>query len=116
MAQNDGTTTCHRYCTAYGVSNGKPMTLATTYVRSDETEADAVGRVLKLVDSYPFEIARLLADSGFYNERIIRQARDSAPTVVQVPKKGDRMTTYECARYRPGTEGSAGGCSLLSER
>jgi len=34
----------------------------------------------------------LLADSGFYNERvIIRRARDIAPTVVHVPKKGERM-------------------------
>ena len=37
----DGTTTCHRYCTVYVVSNGKPVTLAMTYVRSDEKEADA---------------------------------------------------------------------------
>ena len=44
MAAKDGTTTCHRYCTAYLVSNGKPVTLATTYVRSDEKEADAVER------------------------------------------------------------------------
>jgi len=42
MAPKDGTTTCHRYCTAYVVSNGKPVTLAMTYVRSDEDEADAV--------------------------------------------------------------------------
>jgi len=33
----------------------------------------------------------LLADSGFYNERVIRRARDIAPTVVHVPKKGERM-------------------------
>jgi len=50
----DGTTTCHRYCTAYVVSNGKPVTLAMTYVRSDEDEADAVERVLARVENYPF--------------------------------------------------------------
>lgn len=38
----DGTPTCQRYCTAYVVSNGKAVTLAMTYVRSDETEADTV--------------------------------------------------------------------------
>jgi len=87
----DGTTTCHRYCTAYVVSNGKPVTLALTYVRSDETEADAVGRVLDRVGTYPFEIDLLLADRGFYNERVIRRARALATTVIPVQKKGERM-------------------------
>lgn len=41
MKAKDGTTSCHRYCTAYLVSNGKSVTLAMTYVRSDEKEADA---------------------------------------------------------------------------
>lgn len=87
----DGTTTCHRYCTAYVVSNGKPVTLALTYVRSDEKEADAVERVLDRVGTYPFEIDLLLADRGFYNERVIRRARDLATTVIPVQKKGERM-------------------------
>ncbi|MFC7167842.1 ISH3 family transposase [Halospeciosus flavus] len=87
----DGTTTCHRYCTAYVVSNGKPVTLALTYVRSDEKEADAVERVLDRVGTYPFEIDLLLADRGFYNERVIRRARDPATTVIPVQKKGERM-------------------------
>jgi len=87
----DGTTTCHRYCTAYLVSNGKPVTLALTYVRSDEKEADAVGRVLDRVGAYPFEIDLLLADRGFYNERVIRRARDLATTVIPVKEKGERM-------------------------
>jgi len=91
MAPKDGTTTCHRYCTAYVVSNEKPVTLAMTYVRNDEDEADAVERVLARVENYPFEIDLLLADSGFYNERVIRCARNIAATVVHVPKKGERM-------------------------
>jgi hypothetical protein len=91
MAPKDGTTTCHRYCTAYVVSNGKPVTLAMTYVRNDETEADAVERVLARVENYPFEIELLLADSGFFNERVIRRSREIAATVVHAPKKGDRM-------------------------
>src|SRR5699024_1893183 len=62
-----------------------------TYVRSDEDEADAVERVLGRVEAYPFEIEVLLADSGFYNERVIRSARDIAATVVHVPKEGERM-------------------------
>ncbi|EMA48520.1 transposase IS4 family protein [Halococcus salifodinae DSM 8989] len=55
MSSKDGTTTCHRYCTAYLVANGKPVTLPLTYVRSDEKEADAVERVLDRVEAYPFE-------------------------------------------------------------
>jgi len=91
MAPKDSTTTCHRYCTAYVVSNDKPVTLAMTYVRNDEDEADAVECVLARVENYPFEIDLLLADSGFYNERVIRRARDIAATVLHVPKKGERM-------------------------
>jgi hypothetical protein len=88
----DGTTTCHRYCTAYVVSNGKPVTLALTYVRSDEKEADAVERVLDRVAAYPFEIDLLLADRGFYNERVIRRGWEMSPTVVPVQNNGDRMS------------------------
>jgi len=90
-APTDGTTTCHRYCTAYVVSNGKPVTLALTYVRSDEKEADAVERVLDRVGAYPFETDLLLADRGFYNERVIRRTRELATTVIPVQKKGERM-------------------------
>lgn len=91
MAGKDGTTTCHRYCTAYLVSNGKPVTVALTYVRSDESEADAVERVLDRVAAYPFDVDLLLADRGFYNERVIRRGREIAATVVPVQNKGDRM-------------------------
>ncbi len=91
MAPKDGTTTCHRYCTACVVSNGNPVTLAMTYVRNDESETDAVKRVLDRVENYPLEAELLLADSGFYNERIIRRSREIAATVVHVPKKGERM-------------------------
>ena len=40
MSPKDGTTTYHRYCTAYLVASGKPVTLAMTYVRSDEKQAE----------------------------------------------------------------------------
>jgi hypothetical protein len=51
MVPKNDTTTCHRYCTAYVVSNEKPMTLAMTYVRNDEKEADAVDCVLARVEN-----------------------------------------------------------------
>ena len=41
----DGTTTCHRYCTAFTLTTGKRLTLALTKVRSDEPTADAVERI-----------------------------------------------------------------------
>jgi len=91
MKAKDGTTTCHRYCTAYLVSNGKPITLALTYVRSDEKEADAVERILDRVAAYPFEIDLLLADRGFYNERMLRRGSKIAATVVPVVNKGERL-------------------------
>ena len=47
--------------------------------------------MLARVENYPFEIDLLLADSSFYNERVIRRARDIAATVVHAPKKGERM-------------------------
>lgn len=92
-ARKDGTTTCHRYCTAYLVSNGKPVTLAMTYVRSDEEEkeADSVKRVLDRVEAYPFEIELLLADRGFYNRCILRRSRDISAAVVLVEKNGKRI-------------------------
>jgi IS4 transposase len=62
-----------------------------TYVRSDEDKADAVERVLARVENYSFEIDLLLADNGFYNERVLRRARDIAATAVHVLKKGERM-------------------------
>ncbi len=62
-----------------------------TYVRNDETETDAVERVLARVESCPFETELLLADSGFFNKRVIRRSREIAATVVHVPKKGDRL-------------------------
>jgi len=90
MAPKDGTTTCHRYCTAYVVSNGKPVTLAMTYVRSDEDEADAVERVLARVENYPFGSISCLptADS---TTSASSAALVISPTVVHVPKKGERM-------------------------
>jgi len=80
MAAKDGTTTCHRSCSAYLVSNGKTVTLALTYVRSDESESDAVEGTLDRIEAYPFEIDLLLADRSFYDERILRRSRDCHTT------------------------------------
>jgi hypothetical protein len=47
--------------------------------------------VLDRVEASPFEIELLLADSGFYNERVIRRSQEIAATVVPVAEKGDRL-------------------------
>ena len=91
MAPKDGTTTCHRYCTAYVVSNGKPVTLAMTYVRNDEDEADAGEHALARVENYPFEVDLLLADSGFYNERVIRRAREASDRGSIIKSFGEQI-------------------------
>ena len=91
MKATDGTTTCHRYYTAFTLTTGKRLTLALTKVRSDEPTADAVERVLDHVGSFPFETDVYLADRGFYIERVLRSARQQAPVVVPVVPKGDRL-------------------------
>ncbi len=62
-----------------------------TYVRSCESDANAVERVLDRTEAYHFEISLPLADQGFYNERILRRSRDIVSTVVPIKKKGKRM-------------------------
>jgi hypothetical protein len=42
MKPRDGTTKCHRYCTAFVLDTKKPLTLAITPVTSDEDAADGV--------------------------------------------------------------------------
>ena len=92
MKPTDGTTTCHRYCTAFTLTTGKRLTLALTKVRSDEPTADAVEDALDRVGSLPFETDVYLADRGFYIEQFLRSARQRAPVVVPVVPKGDRLT------------------------
>ncbi|SNR34467.1 hypothetical protein SAMN06264855_1037 [Halorubrum vacuolatum] len=77
----ESTTTYHRYCTAYVVSNGTSVTMAITYVRTD-----AVDCSLDRVENYSFEVEMLLADSGFYNERVVRSSGEIVATVLHVPK------------------------------
>jgi len=87
MKPRDGTTNCHRYCTAFVLDTKKPLTLAITPVVSDEDAADAVGRVLDRVEQLPFEVDAILADRGYYQERVIRRARATAPVVLRSSKR-----------------------------
>jgi hypothetical protein len=83
--------TCYRYCTAFVLDTAKPLTLAVTAVDATDSPIDAVERVLDRVDALPFEIQCLLADRGFYTERVIRRARCTAPTVLPVVARGKRL-------------------------
>jgi hypothetical protein len=78
MKTTDGTTTCHRYCTTYTLTQGKRLTLAVTKVRSDKPTADAVKCILDRIGSFPFETDVYLADRGFYIEQFLRSARQQA--------------------------------------
>ncbi|ELY42682.1 transposase IS4 family protein [Natronorubrum bangense JCM 10635] len=69
-----------------------------THVRSDEKESTAVERVLDRVKVYLFEIELLLADRGFYNERIFaahgRLLRLSFPSKKKLDTYCSEITTY----------------------
>ena len=91
MAARDGTMTCHRYCTAFVLDTAKPLTVAFTAVDATDSPIDAVERILDRVDALPFEIKCLLADRGFYTERVIRRARRTAPLVLPVVTGGKRL-------------------------
>ena len=84
MAARDGTTQCHRYCTAFVIAQGKPLTLAVEPVAGEDSKADAVERLLARVETYPFEIDRILMDRDAYVGKLIGVLRESAPPVFPV--------------------------------
>jgi hypothetical protein len=92
--------TCQRYCTAFVLNTAKPLTLAVTAVDATDSPIDAVERVLDRVGALPFEIQCLLADRGFYTERVIRRARCTAPTVLPVVARVKRLRDL-LATYAP---------------
>ncbi|WP_050033563.1 MULTISPECIES: ISH3 family transposase [Halobacteriales] len=84
MQARDGTTKCHRYCTAFVIAQGKPLTLAVEPVAGDDSAADAVERTLARVELYPFETERLLMDRAAYVGELIGVLRAVAPPVFPV--------------------------------
>ncbi|MFC4986713.1 ISH3 family transposase [Saliphagus infecundisoli] len=93
MQVRDGTTKCHRYCTAFVIAQGKPLTLAVEPVDGDDSAADAVERVLARVELYPFEINRILMDRAAYVGEVIGVLRAVAPPVF--PVKTGKATLRE---------------------
>lgn len=64
------------------MTNEKPVTFVLTYIRSDEKEADTVEDAFVRVAVYPFKTDLLLVDRGFYNEQVIRPARELAMPII----------------------------------
>ncbi|RLM88039.1 ISH3 family transposase [Haloarcula sp. Atlit-7R] len=84
MAALDGTTQCHRYCTAFMIAQGKPLTLVVEPVDGGDSRADAVERVLARVELYPFEVDQILMDRAAYVGEVIGVLRAVAPPVFPV--------------------------------
>ncbi|WP_458191230.1 ISH3 family transposase, partial [Haladaptatus sp. NG-WS-4] len=91
MQARDGTTKCHRYCTAFVLAQGKPLTLAVEPVAGDDSAADAVERVLARVELYPFELDRILMDRAAYVGEVIGVLRATAPPVFPVKTGKDSL-------------------------
>jgi hypothetical protein len=91
MQARDGTTKCHRYCTAFVIARGKPLTLAVEPVAGEDSKADAVERVLARVETYPFEIERILIDRAAFAGDVIGVLRETAPSVFPVRTGKDSL-------------------------
>ena len=91
MQARDGTTKCHRYCTAFVIARGKPLTLAVEPVAGEDSKADAVERVLDRVETYPIEIERILIDRAAFAGDVIGVLRETAPPVFPVRTGKDSL-------------------------
>ena len=91
MKARDGTTKCHRYCTAFVIARGKPLTLAVEPVAGEDSKADAVERVLARVETYPFETERILIDRAAFAGELIGVLREIAPPVFPVKTGKDSL-------------------------
>jgi len=91
MAAQDGTTQCHRYCTAFVIAQGKPLTLAIEPVDGQDSKADAGERVLARVETYPFETERILMDRAAFAGELIGVLRVVAPPVFPVKTGKDSL-------------------------
>ena len=91
MQARDGTTKCHRYCTAFVIARGKPLTLAIEPVAGEDSKADAGEHALARVETYPFETERILIDRAAFNGELIGVLRETAPPVFPVKTGKDSL-------------------------
>jgi hypothetical protein len=127
MNARDGTMTCHRYCTAFVIAQGKPIALAVTPVRSDESREPAIDRVLTQVDGLSIGTEALLmhrtAYTGDVLGRLRQTARRSSPSGVSAraserrsPRTAPPGPSTPSAPEPSTNRRSAGGKPHLSER
>ena len=100
MKARDGTTKCHRYCTAFVLAQGKPLTLAVEPVYDDDSKADAVERVLARAELYPFETEQILMDRAAYVGELIGVLRKTVPPVFR-SRPGKTRSGRSSPRQRP---------------
>ncbi|MFC7200748.1 ISH3 family transposase [Halospeciosus flavus] len=87
----DGTSKCHRYLAGFVLCRAKPLVVAVTPVRGDESKSDAVERLLDHVAALPFTVAGLLADRGFYNGASIERLDAVAPVALPIVRRGKQV-------------------------
>lgn len=97
----DGTSKYHRYLAGFVLCRAKPLVVAVTPVRGDESTSDAVERLLNHVVALPFEVVGLLADRGLYNGASIERLGAVAPVALPIIRRGKKMakkldTTISC--------------------
>src|SRR6056297_991262 len=87
----DGASQCHRYLAGFVLCRAKPLVVAVTPVRGDESKSDAVERLLDHVAALPSDIAGLLADRGFYDGTSIERLENVAPVALPIVRRGKQM-------------------------
>ena len=107
----DGTSKCHRYLAGFVLCRAKPLVVAVTPVRGDESTSDAVERLLDHVVALPFEVSGLLADRGFYSGASVERLSAVAPVALPIIRRGKKMakklnTTISCWEEYVMYEGS----------
>jgi hypothetical protein len=96
-----GTTHFHCYATAYVIKKNKCITLALTYVESDDTLVQILERLMSRLKSLNVHLKRLYLDKEFYCVPVIRyfQTQQIIPAIIRGTRallRGSKsyITTY----------------------
>ncbi len=87
-----GTTRFHCYATASVLRAGRRVTLALTFVHAEEALVDVLEDLLGRIARLGVTVLRLFLDREFATVAILQHlARQPFPSVVALPKRGDRL-------------------------
>jgi hypothetical protein len=87
-----GTTRFHCYATASVLRAGRRLTLALTFVHAEEALVDVLTDLLGRIARLGVLIRRLFLDREFASVAILQHlAAQPLPSVIAVPKRGDRL-------------------------